>query len=114
MNPTDEARPARRRRSVVLLWSFAALVAASLIVGAGAKAAAIAAKVHAINELGLGSLSVTIIEKTEPAASWLGRNGMTSGEEPLAIPPDAEVLLHSGPEAVEQVPPDGAVWLKIG
>jgi mycobactin lysine-N-oxygenase len=62
-----------------------------LIVGAGAKAAAIAAKVHAINTLGLGELSVTIVEKTEPAASWLGRNGMTSGEEPLAIPPIKDV-----------------------
>ncbi len=62
-----------------------------LIVGAGAKAAAISAKVHAINALGLGSLSVTIVEKTEPAASWLGRNGMTSGEEPLAIPPIKDV-----------------------
>jgi mycobactin lysine-N-oxygenase len=62
-----------------------------LIVGAGAKAAAISAKVHAINELGLGPLRVTIVEKTEPAASWLGRNGMTSGEEPLAIPPIKDV-----------------------
>jgi mycobactin lysine-N-oxygenase len=62
-----------------------------LIVGAGAKAAAIAAKVHVINELGLGPLSVTIVEKTVPAASWLGRNGMTSGEEPLAIPPIKDI-----------------------
>jgi mycobactin lysine-N-oxygenase len=62
-----------------------------LIVGAGAKAAAIAAKVHAINRLGLGPISLTIVEKTEPAASWLGRNGMTSGEEPLAIPPIKDV-----------------------
>ena len=62
-----------------------------LIVGAGAKAAAIASKVHAINTLGLASISVTVIEKTEPAASWLGRNGMTSGEEPLAIPPIKDV-----------------------
>ena len=62
-----------------------------LIVGAGAKAAAIAAKVHVINQLGLGPLSITIVEKTEPAASWLGRNGMTSGEEPLAIPPIKDV-----------------------
>jgi mycobactin lysine-N-oxygenase len=62
-----------------------------LIVGAGAKAAAIASKVHVINELGLGPLAVTIVEKTEPAASWLGRNGMTSGEEPLAIPPIKDV-----------------------
>ena len=62
-----------------------------LIVGAGAKAAALAAKVHAINTLGLGEISMTVIEKTEPAASWLGRNGMTSGEEPLAIPPIKDV-----------------------
>ncbi|MGE0067808.1 MAG: SidA/IucD/PvdA family monooxygenase [Solirubrobacterales bacterium] len=62
-----------------------------LIVGAGAKAAAISAKVHVLNELGLGPLSVTIVEKAEPAASWLGRNGMTSGEEPLAIPPIKDV-----------------------
>ena len=62
-----------------------------LIVGAGAKAAAIAAKVHVINELGLGPLAVTVVEKTEPAASWLGRHGMTSGEEPLAIPPIKDV-----------------------
>ncbi len=62
-----------------------------LIVGAGAKAAAIAAKVHAINTLELGEISMTVVEKTEPAASWLGRNGMTSGEEPLAIPPIKDV-----------------------
>jgi mycobactin lysine-N-oxygenase len=62
-----------------------------LIVGAGAKAAALAAKVHAINTLELGEISMTVIEKTEPAASWLGRNGMTSGEEPLAIPPIKDV-----------------------
>jgi mycobactin lysine-N-oxygenase len=62
-----------------------------LIVGAGAKAAAISAKIHVINELGFGPFSVTIVEKTEPAASWLGRNGMTSGEEPLAIPPIKDV-----------------------
>jgi mycobactin lysine-N-oxygenase len=62
-----------------------------LIVGAGAKAAALAAKVHVINTLGIGEISMTVIEKTEPAASWLGRNGMTSGEEPLAIPPIKDV-----------------------
>ena len=34
---------------------------------------------------------MTIVEKTEPAASWLGRNGMTSGEEPLAVTPIKDV-----------------------
>jgi outer membrane protein assembly factor BamB len=62
-----------------------------LIVGAGAKAAAIAAKVDAMNRLGMARLTVTIVEKTEPAASWLGLNGMTSGEEPLAVPPIKDV-----------------------
>jgi mycobactin lysine-N-oxygenase len=62
-----------------------------LIVGAGAKAAAIGAKVHILNTLGLAEISMTVIEKTEPAASWLGRNGMTSGEEPLAIPPIKDI-----------------------
>jgi outer membrane protein assembly factor BamB len=62
-----------------------------LIVGAGAKAAAIAAKVDALNRLGHADLTVTIVEKTRPAASWLGLNGMTSGEEPLAVPPIKDV-----------------------
>jgi mycobactin lysine-N-oxygenase len=62
-----------------------------LAVGAGAKAAAIAAQVHALNTLGLGPIALTIIEATELAASWSGRNGMTSGEEPLAITPIKDV-----------------------
>jgi mycobactin lysine-N-oxygenase len=62
-----------------------------LCVGAGAKAAAVAAKVHALNELGYGPVSLTIVEGNEPAASWLGLNGMTSGDETLAIPPIKDV-----------------------
>ncbi len=62
-----------------------------LIVGAGAKAAGIATKVHAINNLGLGPISLRIVEGTEVAASWKGRNGMTSGEEPLAVTPIKDV-----------------------
>jgi mycobactin lysine-N-oxygenase len=62
-----------------------------IVVGAGAKAAAIATKVHVLNGLGLGPVRLTIVEATEPAASWSGRNGMTSGEEPLAITPIKDV-----------------------
>src|SRR4029077_3635722 len=40
---------------------------------------------------GHARLPVTIVEKPEPAASWLGLNGMTSGEEPLAVPPIKDV-----------------------
>jgi mycobactin lysine-N-oxygenase len=62
-----------------------------LIVGAGAKAAGIATKVHVLNGLGLGPVTLKIVEGTEPAASWLGRNGMTSGEEPLAVTPIKDI-----------------------
>lgn len=62
-----------------------------IIVGAGAKAAGIATKVHIANGLGLAQLSVKIVEGTEVAASWKGRNGMTSGEEPLAVTPIKDV-----------------------
>lgn len=62
-----------------------------IIVGAGAKAAGIATKVHIANSLGLAQLSVKIVEGTEVAASWKGRNGMTSGEEPLAVTPIKDV-----------------------
>jgi mycobactin lysine-N-oxygenase len=62
-----------------------------LVVGAGAKAAGIATKVHAFNSLGLGPVSLKIVEGTEVAASWKGRNGMTSGEEPLAVTPIKDV-----------------------
>jgi len=62
-----------------------------LVVGAGAKATALAAKIHALNTIGAGPFALTIVEATEVAASWLGRNGMTSGEEPLAIPPIKDI-----------------------
>jgi mycobactin lysine-N-oxygenase len=62
-----------------------------LVVGAGAKAAGIATKVHILNTLGVARLSMKIVEATEAAASWKGRNGMTSGEEPLAVTPIKDV-----------------------
>lgn len=62
-----------------------------IVVGAGAKAAGIATKVHIVNSLGLAQISMLVIEGTEVAASWKGRNGMTSGEEPLAVTPIKDV-----------------------
>jgi mycobactin lysine-N-oxygenase len=62
-----------------------------IVVGAGAKAAGIATKVHILNRLGVTRISLKIIEGTEVAASWKGLNGMTSGEEPLAVTPIKDV-----------------------
>jgi mycobactin lysine-N-oxygenase len=75
-------------------------IADLVVLGAGAKAAAVAAKVHAVNELRLTEvpIALTIVEANENAASWLGLNGMTSGDEPLAITPikDAGFPYESG------------------
>lgn len=62
-----------------------------VVIGAGAKAAAIAAKVDAINRLGLRHIDLTIVEATEAAASWTGINGYTSGTEHLALSPAKDV-----------------------
>ncbi len=62
-----------------------------IVVGAGAKAAGLATKVHVLNSLGLARISMKVVEATEVAASWKGRNGMTSGEEPLAVTPIKDV-----------------------
>jgi mycobactin lysine-N-oxygenase len=62
-----------------------------IVVGAGAKAAGIVTKIHILNSLGLAELSILVIEGTEHAASWKGRNGMTSGEEPLAVTPIKDI-----------------------
>ena len=90
-----QARPRRRRaahaRPRPATGRAMAAESDLLVVGAGAKAAGIAAKVHAFNSLGLGPVSLKIVEGTEVAASWKGRNGMTSGEEPLAVTPIKDV-----------------------
>jgi mycobactin lysine-N-oxygenase len=62
-----------------------------IVVGAGAKAAAIATKVHAVNVLGLAPVSLTIVEATETAATWSGANGYTTGSEFLALTPAKDV-----------------------
>lgn len=62
-----------------------------VVIGAGAKAAAIASKVHAINSLGVAAIRLTIVEATEVAATWSGANGYTSGGESLAITPAKDV-----------------------
>ena len=62
-----------------------------VVIGAGPKAAAIAAKAHVINELGLGPIRVTLVERREVAASWTGRNGFTSGREVLGTRPEKDV-----------------------
>jgi mycobactin lysine-N-oxygenase len=62
-----------------------------VVIGAGPKAVAIAAKTHVLNELGYRPLRVTLVERREVAASWTGRHGFTSGQELLGTRPEKDV-----------------------
>lgn len=53
------------------------------VIGAGPKAAALAAKTHVLNELGIAPLELHVFERDEIAAHWTGRAGWTSGRERL-------------------------------
>jgi mycobactin lysine-N-oxygenase len=62
-----------------------------LVLGAGAKGTAIAMKAHVLNSLGLGPISVTVVESAGPAAAWRDGEGVTSSREILALSPSKDV-----------------------
>ncbi|WP_300071789.1 SidA/IucD/PvdA family monooxygenase [uncultured Ruegeria sp.] len=62
-----------------------------LIVGAGAKAAAIAAKHRALLESEFEVPDITVIEKHEVSANWNGRFGYTDGIHNLGTPPEKDI-----------------------
>jgi mycobactin lysine-N-oxygenase len=62
-----------------------------LVLGAGAKGTAIAAKAHVLNSLGLGLAKVSIVEATGPASAWRDGNGVTSSREILGLTPSKDV-----------------------
>jgi mycobactin lysine-N-oxygenase len=62
-----------------------------LVVGAGAKGAAIAMKAHVLNTLGLASVRMTLVEASRPAAAWMDGEGVTSSREVLAISPSKDI-----------------------
>jgi mycobactin lysine-N-oxygenase len=62
-----------------------------LVLGAGAKGTAIAMKAHVLNSLGLGPISVTVVESTGPAAAWQDGDGVTSSREILGLSPSKDV-----------------------
>ncbi|MFQ5526080.1 MAG: SidA/IucD/PvdA family monooxygenase [Thermoanaerobaculia bacterium] len=61
------------------------------IVGAGPKAAAIAAKVSVLKTRGVGEVDVVVFEKSRKGANWLGGYGYTDGENELCTPPEKDV-----------------------
>ncbi len=61
------------------------------IVGAGAKAVAVAAKVAALREMGFEAADVVAVERAGVAANWLAGGGWTDGRQRLGTSPEKDV-----------------------
>ena len=59
--------------------------------GAGPKGIAIAAKARALAAAGLPAPRVVLVDRSEVAGNWTGRQGYTSGLLPLGTPPEKDV-----------------------
>ncbi|WP_332838810.1 SidA/IucD/PvdA family monooxygenase [Nocardia bovistercoris] len=62
-----------------------------LIVGAGPKAMAVAAKAHVLRELGLPAPHVTVVESHAVGGNWLPSGGWTDGQHRLGTSPEKDV-----------------------
>lgn len=63
-----------------------------VVVGAGPKAAALAAKARVLKKLGLGEVQIVVVESKEVAANWKGGDsGFTDGENELCTPPEKDL-----------------------
>jgi mycobactin lysine-N-oxygenase len=66
-------------------------VSTLVVVGAGPKGIAIAAKARAIAAAGLPAPRVVLVDRGEVAGNWSGRQGYTSGLLPLGTPPEKDI-----------------------
>ena len=62
-----------------------------MVVGAGPKGVAIAAKARALAAVGLSAPRVVLVDRGEVAGNWSGRQGYTSGLLPLGTPAEKDV-----------------------
>ncbi len=62
-----------------------------LVVGAGPKALAVAAKAAALRELGLPTPRVIVVEATAVGANWLANGGWTDGQHRLGTSPEKDI-----------------------
>src|SRR3954470_23858321 len=75
------------------VWEGAYSMAAKklIIVGAGPKAMAIAAKNQVLAEMGFSVPDIHIIERREVGANWTGNAGFTNGKLALGTSPEKDV-----------------------
>jgi mycobactin lysine-N-oxygenase len=62
-----------------------------VVVGAGPKAAALAAKARAMQKYKMGEVRIVVIERNEVGANWKGGFGYTDGQNELCTPPEKDV-----------------------
>src|ERR1043166_6456168 len=62
-----------------------------VVIGAGPKAAALAAKARALKKCDKGEVRVLIVEGAKLAANWTGATGFTNGDGALGTPPEKDV-----------------------
>ena len=62
-----------------------------VVVGAGPKGIAIAAKARALAAAGLDVPRVVLVDRSSVAGNWTGRQGYTSGLLPLGTPAEKDV-----------------------
>ena len=62
-----------------------------VVVGAGPKAAALAAKTEVLRRLGMSGLRGLVLESRSPASHWSGEYGFTSGTETLGTRPEKDI-----------------------
>jgi mycobactin lysine-N-oxygenase len=61
------------------------------IVGAGAKAVAVAAKAAVLREMGVAVADVVAVERAGVAANWRAGGGWTDGRQRLGTSPEKDV-----------------------
>lgn len=62
-----------------------------LVLGAGPKAMALAAKARVLADLGLPAPVIHVVERTGVGANWTGKAGYTNGRQPLGTSPEKDV-----------------------
>src|SRR5258706_554910 len=61
------------------------------VIGAGPKAAALAAKAEALRSCGYADIQILVFDEGEVASHWKGNGGFTSGDCILGTPPEKDV-----------------------
>lgn len=67
------------------------MTATLAIIGAGAKAVAVAAKAAALRQMGVETFDIVAVERAEVAANWRAGGGWTDGRQRLGTSPEKDV-----------------------